>query len=189
MRKVLGSKDESSNRAPLSVAFVARAIALLAILLLAGCGGTHQKNRVASDQEGRQGERTGEARSETEELQRALLSIPHADRRAFIQIGIATGDLNGAASLLSVNGIVRRRDTIALRRLRPRVARLRPRDRQLARLRARLLIALDREIRARRNPSSASRYVAGILAIVHQISYGLKRYEASHPTIRALIPD
>jgi hypothetical protein len=161
---------------------------VLAILLLAGCGGAHQKARSDSERDGQQGERAGEAGGETEEQQRALLSIPHADRRAFVQIGVATGDLNGAVSLLAVKGVARRSDTIALRRLRPRVASLRPRDRQLARLRVRLLGALDREIRARRNPS-ARRSVAGTLATVNQISSGLKRYEASHPTIRVLVPD
>jgi hypothetical protein len=52
-----------------------------------------------------------------------------------------------------------------------------------------LLAALDREMRASGNRSSARRAVAGTLTTVNQISDGLKRYEASHPAIRALVPD
>jgi hypothetical protein len=168
---------------------VARGIALAGIILLAGCGSASSGDRSGSQPNAKQPEQAREAGGEPENDASALVSIPRADQRAFVQIGVAAGDLNTSASVLSVTGIARRRDTVTLRRLRSRVASLRPRDTQLRGLRARLLASLEREIRMRRDPSRARRLVARTLAAANGISDGLKRYEASHPAIRVLVPD
>jgi hypothetical protein len=168
---------------------VARAIALVGIILLAGCGGAAKDDRSSSQPNARQPEQARKVSGETENDTAALRAIPRADRHAFVQIAVATGDLNTAASVLSITGIARRRDAIALRRLRSRVLQLHPRAAALRRLRGRLLTLLETEIRARRSPSVARRSVTRTLAGANEISDSLKRYEASHPAIRVLVPD
>jgi outer membrane murein-binding lipoprotein Lpp len=162
---------------------------VLAVLLLAGCGGKDRGTQPSSPRQGVEADRAGEPDAEGEEEGGGgLPSISRADRHAFVQIGVAIGELN-VVSGLAVKHVERRRDTVVLKRLRSRVADLRPRDRQLAGLRAQVLAALDRAIRARRGARSARRSAPATLAAVARILKGLRGYQSSHPAIGAMVPD
>jgi hypothetical protein len=164
-------------------------VAVIAIVLMAGCGGsdhaTSQTNRERAESE-RHG---GEAENEAEEKDRALSSIARTDRIAFVQIGVAAGALRTAASLAEVKHVVRRRDTVVFQKLRPRVRSLQPRNRLLVQLRDQLMVDLDRAIEAGRSVQLARRSAKGTLARVDRILRGLNRYAVSHPGTQALVPD
>jgi hypothetical protein len=132
----------------------------------------------------------GESKDEdaADENDKALPSIPARDRLAFVQIGVASGEMRIGAALLA-KGIERPADARALRQLRPRVASLHPRDEGLARLRNALLIALDRALEARREASPTPGGAQRTLAAADRILRGLRRYTSSNPGVRGLIPD
>jgi hypothetical protein len=161
----------------------------VAALLLTSCGGNDARDVHSDRQPEGKAERSGEIQGETAEREKALSSIPSRDSLAFIQISVATGELRVGASVLSVRRSFRRRDTLALLRLRPRIEALRPVDRRLRRLRAQLLVAVNRTIEARADPSLASRLAPRTLAAADRILSGLRRYVNGHPGVGVLVPD
>jgi hypothetical protein len=131
----------------------------------------------------------GEAAAEGSES-KALKAIPRSDRVAYVQLGVAASELRTGAAMLSVRSLARRADSLALRQLRPRMEALRPRDTELARLRGRVLVAIEQARRSRRAGfESARRYAPRTLAAAESIYRALKRYTSSHPPIRTLLPD
>jgi hypothetical protein len=167
-------------------------VALAVVFSLAGCGGGDHKTRdgaprqAAAEENGAEPE--GGAGGEEEE-QKGLSAIPASDRRAFIQIAVATGELNTGASVLRVKGLARRQDLDALLRIRPLVKALRPYDPRLRLLRVRTLGALSRGIRIRRDRGLARRDADRLIADAKAVLKGLKRYERARPAIGALAPD
>jgi hypothetical protein len=168
---------------------------LLAVFMLAGCGGggDHQDGQPAArDQSAeadrqapdRGGEIEGEGGGEA-----GVPSVPASDRLAFVEIGAAVGELKTGASVLAVTSVVRRRDVLALRRIRPNVKAVHPRDPRLRRLRSQVLTVLDEAIRARRDAASARRAAPATLASATRILQGLRRYASSNPAIGAVAPD
>lgn len=167
---------------------------------LAGCGSSGgkaaDKGREAAAQQRQEREVSGtvtkgESEGEGEGSEsKALQSIPHSDRVAYVQLGVASSELRTGAAVLSVRSLARRADALALRRLRPRMEALRPRDAELARLRGQVLVAIDQARRSRRaGLEKARRAASRTLAAADRIYRSLKRYTSSHPAIRALLPD
>lgn len=158
------------------------------LFALAGCGGGSPSSEHR--------ETTREAAAPPSESQTGgeeqdrggLESIAAADRHAFVQIAIATGDLNTGASVLLVHGIARPQDLRTLRRLVPQVAKLAPRDAGLGALRRELLGALRQAISARAHRPGAQDARA-MLADAAKLRAGLKRYSGAHPAIGAVAPD
>jgi hypothetical protein len=166
----------------------------MALLLLSGCGGGDRKSRASNEhqkqrQEPSAADRGGEAAGERGEEQKGLSAIPAADREAFVQIAAAISDLRTGASVLLVKGVARPRDRIVLRRVRPRVSALRPRDRRLRRLRLEVLDAIDRAIRVRREAQPARHLGFTLLADSRTLIDALRRYQRARPAIGALVPD
>jgi hypothetical protein len=79
-----------------------------------------------------------------------------------------------------------RRDLVAAGH---RLAALRPRDRQLAALRAKLRAALAAATRPVHRPGAVRRAARGALRATDLINAGLRSYAARHPATAALIPD
>jgi hypothetical protein len=166
-----------------------RIAVLLVLLLLAGCGGSDNKTSTAErqpQQEQANKETGGDPGEEGEKS--GLDAIAAADRHAFVQIATATSDLSTGASVLLVHGAVRPQDGRALRQVLPLVADLKPRDRQLRRLRAQLMGDLRRAIRLRSDHPDAGAARA-MLADAAAIRAGLKRYSNANPAIGGVAPD
>ncbi|HEX8099531.1 MAG TPA: hypothetical protein VF660_04920 [Actinomycetota bacterium] len=158
------------------------AAAVLALVLLCGCSGTTRgRNRTnAAAPSGTAGEEEGKA---------ALNKIPAQDRLAFVQIGVAAGNLRSSAALIRIQNKVPESDTTTFRALARNVASLHPRDPLLQRLRRWTARELKRAIEARRSLRAARRSVATTLAGVDRITEGLRAYVFVHPEIGALVPD
>jgi hypothetical protein len=160
----------------------------VAFIVLGGCGGGDSK-KSAVHRETTSSASAPEPEAGGEEEERGgLEAIAAADRHAFVQIAIATGDLSTGASVLLVHGVARPQDLRTLRRLRPQIAALSPRDARLKALRRELLGALRRGIAARTGRPTATDARA-ILADAASIRAGLKRYSTDHPAIGAIAPD
>ena len=156
------------------------AAGLLILVLLSGCGATEGGNRT----------KTASPRAtEEEEGKAALLKIPAEDRLAFVQIGVAAGNLRSSAALIRIQNKLRPRDTAIFQALAQNVASLRPRDPLLQRLRRSTARELERAIAARRSLQAARRSVARTLAGVERITKGLRAYVFVHPEIGALLPE
>jgi hypothetical protein len=164
-------------------------VTLAVVVSLAGCGGGDHKTRGGAPRQAAAEENGAEGAGGEEEEQKGLSAIPASDRRAFIQIAVAAGELNTGASVLRVKGLVRRRDLDVLLRIRPLVKALRPYDPRLRLLRVQTLGALDRGIRIRRDPRLARRDAERLIADAKAVLKGLKRYERARPAIGALAPD
>jgi hypothetical protein len=161
-----------------------RIAVLVALVLLAGCGGD---NRPAQSTERHAQQASEESRGEEEE-KGGLESIAAADRHAFVQIATAAGDLNTGASVLLVHGAARPEDTRALRRLLPLVGGLEPRDPRLRLLRTQVLHDLRRAVRLRaKHPGEQA--ARRMLADAAGIRAGLKRYANAKPAIGGVAPD
>jgi hypothetical protein len=153
------------------------------LIVLAGCGDdTHQARKAERPQQGAPSESRGAAKGEEEHDKGGLSSIPVEDRRAFLQIGVASSNLRSGASLLLVKGFVPPRQKLTLVRLLDSVRRLKPRDAQLRRLRVETLSALLRGIRA-------PRAARAMLGDANRIQQGLKRYSTAKPAIGAIAPE
>lgn len=171
---------------------ISLAMVLLVVPAYSGCGngdghptGT-DRSRASADTHGenRGGEEGGE-----EEGDQALGAIAAADRRAFVQIAIAAGDLRGIAAVRAAGHPRQGRDLVVLRTLRRNVAGLASRDARLVELRSETVAALRQAIESYRRPGTDSRGTRATLAAVTRITRDLKRYETSHPAIQALVPD
>ena len=139
-----------------------------------------------------EGERAREGGGEGEEEEgggRALRAIPAADRTAFVQIGVASSELQVGASILQAQGVERAKDTQSLKQLLPRVDALHPRDARLRRLRVQALAAMHAAIAARNRSGPARSSAPATLAATQRIVAGLRRYQQSHPAIGGLVPD
>ena len=154
---------------------------MIVLALLSGCGDGETANR-------RRG--SGQtAVGEDEEGDRALQNIPPADRLAFVQLGVAAGNLRSSAALLKVKDVLLRRDTVTLQRLRKNVESLAPRDPLLRRIRRWTLTELEQAIKARRSLTSARRSAEATLSGVDRIVGGLRAYVFVHPEVGALVPE
>jgi hypothetical protein len=166
-------------------------LVLALLLVLAGCGGGDSKGSERAATTQRAGETPSKSQSEPggeEEERSGLESIPDADRHAFVRIATTTGNLSVGASVLLVRGLARQQDLDSLRRLRPEIRALRPRDAGLRALRRKLLAAIARAIEARRSHPTATD-ARRMLTAAAQIRAGLKRYAGQHPAIGAVAPD
>jgi hypothetical protein len=165
---------------------------LAALVFLAGCGGDHGGSAKTTSTQAAEKDRAAEPKGEAggeEGEQKGLEAIPVEDRRAYLQLGVATGELNSSASLLLVKGLERKRDLRALERLRPAVRSLRPADARLRRLRTDVLRALDRAISARRRPGLTRHDAYALLEDAHRALAELKLYSRERPAISSLTPD
>jgi hypothetical protein len=115
--------------------------------------------------------------------------IPPADRAAFYGIATVSGSLRLSAAPVALGQTNRLRDREELVTARRQVAALRPRDRQLARLRAKLWVALAGAIRPVHGPGAARQAARRTLRATDDINAGLRIYAARHPATAALIPD
>jgi hypothetical protein len=157
------------------------AAALLVSVLLSGCaGGAETPHGQQRSSPRTQGEEEGE---------QALRKIPAPDRLAFVQLGVAAGNLRSIAAFMKLRNEVRPRDTLTLARLRRNVRSLEPRDRLLRRIRLWTLEELRRALDARRDREAARRSVPTTLAGVERIVSGLRAYVFVHPEIGALVPE
>ena len=157
------------------------AAGLLVLVLLSGCGGTNGGNRTGAASPSRTaGEEEGRA---------ALLKIPGEDRLAFVQIGVAAGNLRSSAALIRIQNRLRPSDMATFRALARNVESLRPRDPLLQRLRRWTARELKRAIAARRTLQAARRSVATTLAGVERITKGLRAYVFVHPEIGTIVPE
>jgi hypothetical protein len=159
---------------------------VVALALLAGCGGADHKTATARDAQqqpaskdrgGGEGDQGGE-----EQDKGGLSALPLEDRRAFVQIGVASGHLRSGASLVLVKGFAPSRQRSTLLHLRKNVALLHPADPRLRRLRVETLAALARGIRAPRAARS-------MLANANRIREGLKQYSNANPAIGTIAPE
>lgn len=153
-----------------------RAWPLLAVLLLAGCGGAGRE----------QAQHTARpAPAPAPQGREEAAPAGGADEDAFFQLASAAGALSRRASVVVVAGERRAADVSTLPLLRRRVAGLHPADAGLAGLRRRLLVALDAAIRARLAPHSARAALVAADAVVR----GLDAYSQRHPAVAGLVPD
>ena len=172
---------------------------LIAISVLAGCGGSADRSGDQSTSKSESARRPPTATTDRggkpdsgggeEGDQQGLSAIPAADRHAFVQLGVAISELNTGASLLLVKGLERPIDRVVLRRVRPHVAALRPRDLRLRRLRLQVLRALDHAIRVRRNRHLSHGAAVALTAEARSALKLLKSYERVRPAIGGLVPD
>ena len=155
----------------------------IAVILLAGCGGTdHTASSTGpAQQQSAPKDRGSEGKGE-EQDKGGVQSLPVEDRRAFLQLGVASSNLGSAASLMLVKGFAPSRERSTLVRLRRSVELLRPPDARLRRLRVETLRALDRAIRA-------PRAARAMLADANRIRQGLKAYSKAKPAIGAIAPE
>jgi hypothetical protein len=168
---------------------------VLALIVLGGCGGGDHKadtrraqpESAAKPESGAKDRSTEEGESEQEKG--GLSDIPVEDRRAFLQIGVASSNLRSGASLVLVKGFARPREKVTLLRLIHSVGRLRPRDPQLRRLRVETLQALGRGFRVQRGATPSRSAARAVLADADRIQQGLERYSNAKPAIGAIAPE
>jgi hypothetical protein len=144
-------------------------------IVLAGCGGSSSKHPTAS--------------ARAAEHHSAAPQLPVVDQDAFVGIARASGALRAgtAAVALGKAGRISGRGEIASAvRL---VAGLRPRDRQLLRLKRQIDVALRAVFSARSDPSSERGAAKAALGATTRINSGLRRYADRHPSLAQVIPD
>src|SRR5690242_333018 len=162
---------------------VRRYVIPIALVLVAGCGGGEHKSSSTRPVQQQSTSHDGGSESEGEEQDKGGAdALPVEDRRAFLQIGVAAGNLSSAASLILVKGFAPSRERSTLVRLRRSVQLLRPPDARLRRVRLDTLQALGRTIRA---PRAAK----AMLADAARIRAELKAYSKAKPAIGAIAPD
>ena len=162
---------------------MARYLIPIVVLLLAGCGGGDHKSNSARPAQPQSAPKDRRSEGEGEEQDKGGINqLPVEDRRAFLQIGVAAGDLSSAASLILVKGFAPSRERSTLIRLRRSVQLLRPPDARLRRLRTQTLAALSRAIRA-------PRAARAMLADASRIRQKLRAYSQATPAIGAIAPD
>jgi len=115
--------------------------------------------------------------------------IPKADRTAFYAIATISGSLRLSAAPVALGQTDRPTDRAELVAARHRVGALRPRDRQLSTLRAKLGAALAVDLRPVHGLAAVRQAARGALHATDVINAGLRSYAAHHPATAALIPD
>jgi hypothetical protein len=140
-------------------------ILLLAVPGTAGCfgGGGHQKRAGGEPEE--------------KEREKATRGVPAPDRVAFYQLATSSGIVRADALAHGPATRARLNDAI------PRLARLRPRDPLLKRLRTDLVGAAS-GLRERRR--GARQRAVGVC---DRVARGLRRYTNKHPGAGAVVPD
>jgi hypothetical protein len=173
-----------------------RCAVVLALIVLGGCGGgdhkadtpRHAQPESAAKPDSGAKDRGAEEGGEEQE-KGGLADIPVEDRRAFLQIGVASSNLRSGASLVLVKGFARPREKVTLLRLIHGVGRLRPHDPRLRRLRVETLQALGRGFRAQRGGAPSRSAARAVLADADRIQQGLERYSNAKPAIGAIAPE
>jgi hypothetical protein len=146
--------------------------------LLIGCGDGGSATRNGERQHVEQGA-----------SQRRSAEIPHADRTAFYEIATVSGSLRLSAAPVALGQANRQHGTEELVTARHRLAALRPRDPQLARLTAKLRAALAVAIRPVHGLGAVRQAARRALHATDVINAGLRSYAARHPATAALIPE
>jgi len=121
--------------------------------------------------------------------QRRSAEIPHADRTAFYEIATVSGSLRLSAAPVALGQTDRPTNRAELAAARSRVAALRPRDRQLSTLRAKLRAALAIDLRPVHGLAAIRQAARRALHATDVINAGLRSYAARHPATAALIPE
>ncbi|MDX6616826.1 MAG: hypothetical protein QOD60_1917 [Solirubrobacterales bacterium] len=148
--------------------------------LLPGCGGGSSTDNAEKDAGGEQGQQ-GQAK--------ALAQVPEADQTAFIQLATVIGVLRARAAPVAVGTSRRLGSAAPLIAGRMKVAALRPQDRDLTRLRDRLLPLLTRFSRAPSSGPASRRAARAAIAEADRIEAGLRHYSQVRPAVGGLIPD
>jgi hypothetical protein len=146
---------------------------------LAGCGGGSHKESG----EGQGGGEVDQAQAE------ALNNIPEADRTAFLQLATAIGTLRARAAPVAVGTASHLTSPAGLLAARSLVSRLTPTDRELARLRDRLVPVLTRFAKAPISGSASRRAARAAIDHADRIEAGLRSYAQRTPAIGGAIPD
>jgi hypothetical protein len=115
--------------------------------------------------------------------------IPKVDRTAFYEIATVSGSLRLSAAPVALGQTDRPTNRAELAAARSRVAALRPRDRQLSTLRAKLRAALAIDLRPVHGLAAIRQAARRALHATDVINAGLRSYSARHPATAALIPD
>jgi hypothetical protein len=146
---------------------------------VAGCGsGSHKENaQPAGDGEAEQSQAD------------ALAKIPKADRTAFFQLATAIGALRARAAPVAVGTSSHLTSSAPLVAARGQLARLRPADPDLARLRDRLVPLLTRFARAPTSGAASRRSARAAISRADRIEAGLRAYTQRTPAIGGAIPD
>jgi hypothetical protein len=145
-------------------------------IVLAGCAGSSSNHPTTSSAHGA-------------EHHGAAPHLPVADQNAFVEIARASGELRAgtaAVALGKARRISGRREIAGAVRL---VAGLRPRDRQLARLKRQIDAALRAVLAAHSDPRSERGAAKAALGATTRINGGLRRYADRHPSLAQVIPD
>ena len=157
----------------------ARTVLILATLLaftLGACGGGSQDPGTQP---------SGEAAQE-HAAEEAARQIPQRDRDAYYQIATASGYLRSAAASAAAGDKPPANATpAALARARHRVAGVRPEDRGLRRLRARMLVLLSDPDAGPLGRAAGRRVLHELRAFNARLSHYLRR----EPAAQALLPD
>jgi hypothetical protein len=121
--------------------------------------------------------------------QRRSAEIPNVDRTAFYEIATVSGSLRLSAAPVALGQTDRPPASQELVTARHRLAALRPRDRQLARLRAKLRAALAVALRPVHGLGAVRQAARKALHATDVINAGLRSYAARHPATAALVPE
>jgi hypothetical protein len=121
--------------------------------------------------------------------QQGTAQIPQADRSAFYGIATVSGTLRRIVAPVALGQAVGPADRDQLLNARRQLAALRPRDRQLAHLKVKLIAALTAVLRPAHGSGAVRRASRRALHSTDVINSGLHGYAASHPGTAALIPD
>jgi hypothetical protein len=119
----------------------------------------------------------------------AAPQLPVVDQDAFVEIARASGALRAgtaAVALGQARRISGRGEIASAVRL---VAGLRPRDRQLSRLKRQIEVALRAVLAGRSDPRSERAAAKAALGATTRINGALRRYADRHPSLAQVIPD
>jgi hypothetical protein len=133
--------------------------------------------------------RSGERQEPVQEGEKRSAEIPSVDRTAFYEIATVSGSLRLSAAPVALGQANRQHGTEELVTARHRLAALRPRDPQLARLTAKLRAALAVAIRPVHGLGAVRQAARRALHATDVINAGLRSYAARHPATAALIPE
>jgi hypothetical protein len=154
----------------------ALAIAPIAAVVLAGCGG-HSSTRSTTTSERDAGQHS------------AAPQLPVVDRDAFVGIARASGELRAGTAAVAIGKAQRISGRGQIASARRMVAGLRPRDGQLLQLKRQIDVALRDLLAASSDPRTESGAAKAALAATTRINRGLHSYADRHPSLALAIPD